>query len=129
VALPRHLAALGYTDGRTVSFEARSAEGRVERLRPLAVELVRAEVDVIVAHFTPAVRAAQEATSRIPIVMAPAGAPVELGLVASLSRPGGNVTGVTNMAAELGGRRLQLLKDMMPSLGRVAVLVSTTDAF
>jgi putative ABC transport system substrate-binding protein len=69
------------------------------------------------------------ATTTIPIIMAPAGAPVETGLVASLSRPGGNVTGVTNMAAELGGRRLQLLKDMVPSLGRVGVLVSTQDAF
>ncbi len=69
------------------------------------------------------------ATKTIPIIMAPAGAPVETGLVASLSRPGGNVTGVTNMAAELGGRRLQLLKDMIPSLGRVAVLASSHDAF
>jgi putative ABC transport system substrate-binding protein len=69
------------------------------------------------------------ATKTIPIVMAPAGAPVETGLVASLSRPGGNVTGVTNMAAELGGRRLQLLKDLIPSLRRVAVLASSQDAF
>lgn len=128
-SLPKDLAALGYTSGRNVAFEVRYAEGRLDRSNALAAELVQANVDVIVAHFTPAVRAAIEATKKIPIVMAPAGAPLESGLVASLSHPGGNVTGVTNMAAELGGRRLQLLKDLVPNLRRVAVLVSTQDTF
>jgi putative ABC transport system substrate-binding protein len=118
----------GYAQG-TIAFEIRYAEGQPARGAEQAVELVRLGVDAIVAHFTPSVRAAMAATSTLPIIMAPAGAPVETGLVQSLSRPGGNVTGVTNMAAELGGRRLQLLKDMLPSLGRVGALVSKTDAF
>jgi putative ABC transport system substrate-binding protein len=112
-----------------IAFELRYADGQPARSAEQAAELVRGRVDAIVAHFTPSVRAAMAATSTIPIIMAPAGAPVETGLVQSLSRPGGNITGVTNMAAELGGRRLQLLKDMLPSLGRVGALVSTHDAF
>ncbi|HET6222348.1 MAG TPA: ABC transporter substrate-binding protein [Dongiaceae bacterium] len=119
----------GWVEGRTIAFDVRYADGQPARAAAQAAELVKGEVDIIVAHFTPAVRAAMAATKTIPIIMAPAGAPVETGLVASLSRPGGNVTGVTNMAAELGGRRLQLLKDMIPSLGRVAVLASSHDAF
>ena len=118
----------GYAEG-ALAFEVRYANGQPERSAEQAAELVSGGVDAIVAHFTPSVRAAMAATGTIPIIMAPAGAPVETGLVASLSRPGGNVTGVTNMAAELGGRRLQLLKDMIPTLGRVGVLVSTHDAF
>jgi putative ABC transport system substrate-binding protein len=128
-ALQRDLAALGFTDGREVVFDVRYADGKRDRANELAAELVRGGTDIIVAHFTPAVRAAMEATRTIPIIMAPAGAPVETGLVASLSKPGGNVTGVTNMAAELGGRRLQLLKDMLPTLDCVAVLASTQDPF
>lgn len=119
----------GWVEGRTIAFDVRYADGQAPRAAALAAELVKDGVEVIVAHFTPAVRAAMVATKTIPIIMAPAGAPVETGLVASLSRPGGNVTGVTNMAAELGGRRLQLLKDIIPSLDRVAVLASTQDAF
>ena len=118
----------GWADN-AVAYELRYADGQPARGAEQAAELVRAKVDAIVAHFTPSVRAAMAATTTIPIIMAPAGAPLETGLVASLSRPGGNVTGVTNMAAELGGRRLQLLKDMLPDLGRVGVLVSTHDAF
>lgn len=128
-ALQRDLAALGFTEGRDIVFDVRYAEGRRDRANEMAKELVSGNADIIVAHFTPAVRAAMEATRTIPIIMAPAGAPVETGLVASLSKPGGNVTGVTNMAAELGGRRLQLLKDMLPSLDCVAVLASTQDPF
>lgn len=128
-ALPRELASLGYVEGRNIAFETRYADGQRERARELAAELVRLGMDVIVAHFTPAVRAAMDATTSVPIVMAPAGAPVESGLVASLNRPGGNVTGITNMAAELGGRRLQLLKDIIPGIARVAVLASTQDPF
>ncbi len=128
-ALSGGLLRYGYIEGRNTMFEPRYAEGRMDRAIAHAADLVRFRPDVIVAHFTPAVRAAKEATSTIPIVMAPAGAPVEAGLVASLARPGGNVTGVTNMAAELGGRRLQLLKDIIPDLTRVAVLASTHDPF
>ena len=119
----------GWVEDRTVAFDVRYADGQAARAAVQAAELAKGDTDVIVAHFTPAVRAAMAATKTIPIIMAPAGPPVETGLVASLSRPGGNVTGVTNMAAELGGRRLQLLKDMIPSLGRVAVLASSQDAF
>jgi len=119
----------GWVEGRTIAFDVRYADAQAARASEQAAELAKADVDVIVAHFTPAVRAAMAASKTIPIIMAPAGAPVETGLVASLSRPGGNVTGITNMAAELGGRRLQLLKDMIPSLGRVAVLASSNDAF
>jgi putative ABC transport system substrate-binding protein len=126
-AVPRELAALGYVAGRNVAFDIRATDSRVERLPDLAQAQVRAGADVIVAHFTPPVRAAMAATKDIPIVMAPAGAPVELGLVASLGRPEGNVTGITNMAAELGGRRLQILRDL--GLRRVTVLVSPADTF
>ena len=119
----------GWIEGRTIAFDVRYADGQPQRAADQAAELVKGNADIIVAHFTPAVRAAMAATKTIPILMAPAGAPVETGLVASLSRPGGNVTGVTNMAAELGGRRLQLLKDMIPTLGQVAVLASSHDAF
>ena len=123
------LAERGYVEGRTVAYDIRYAEGHPVRAEQQAAELVQGGVDIIVAHFTPAVRAAMKATKSIPIVMAPAGAPVQTKLIASLSRPGGNVTGLTNMAAELGGRRLQLLKDINPKLTRVAVLASSTDAF
>ena len=128
-ALRAGLKERGWVERRTVAFEVRFADGQSARAADQAAELVRGDVDAIAAHFTPSVRAAMAATRTIPIIMAPAGAPVETGLVMSLSRPGGNVTGVTNMAAELGGRRLQLLKDMIPSLGRVAVLGSSHDAF
>lgn len=123
------LTRLGYVEGQTITFDVRFANGEAARAAEQATELVRSGVDVIVAHFTPAVRAAMAATKTIPIIMSPAGAPVETGIVKSLSRPDGNVTGVTNMAAELGGRRLQLLRDMIPNLKRVAVLASSHDAF
>jgi putative ABC transport system substrate-binding protein len=119
----------GYVEGRTVTYDVRYADGQYAKGEQHAAELVRNGVDIIVAHFTPSVRAAIKATTTIPIVMAPAGAPVQTKLIASLSRPGGNVTGLTNMAAELGGRRLQLLKDINPKLARVAVLASSQDAF
>ena len=128
-ALGRDLASLGYTEGRNAAFEVRYTDGSGERATTHAAELVALGCDVIVAYFTPAVRAAKSATQSIPVVMAPAGAPVEAGLVASLARPGANVTGVTNMAAELGGRRLQVLKDIIPELARVAVLASSRDPF
>ena len=128
-ALRGHLRDLGYVEGRTIAFEVRYAGGRRDRADELAAELVRLGVDIIVTNQTPAARAAKEATTTIPVVMAGAGAPVEVGLVASLSRPGGNVTGVTDLAAELGGRRLQLLRDIIPDLACVGALGSTQDLF
>jgi putative tryptophan/tyrosine transport system substrate-binding protein len=112
---------LGYIDGQNVVFEFRSAEGHDERLPTLAAELVQLRVDVIVAGGTSAARAAQRASSTIPIVMA-LGDPVGTGLAASLGRPGGNVTGLTNLAPQLGAKRLELLKETLPGLARVAVL-------
>lgn len=96
-------------------------------MRELAEKLVARKVDVIVARLTPAVRAAKEATQTIPIVMAPAGAPVETGLVASLSRPGGNITGLSVTSAEVTGKRLQLMCEMLPGLQRIAMLANAND--
>jgi putative ABC transport system substrate-binding protein len=125
-AFKRGLQSLGYSEGRNIALEFRYSEGRSERASEIATEFVRLGVDVIVAHFTPAVRAAMGVTQTIPIVMAPAGAPLQSGFIDSLAHPGGNVTGLSAMEAELGGRRLQLLRDLIPSLDRVAVLASTT---
>lgn len=130
-ALRRGLKHLGYVENENIAIEWRYTEGRSERAAALATELVRLNVDIIVAHFTPAVRAAVVATQTIPIVMAPAGAPVQSGLVDSLAHPGGNVTGLSAMEAELGGKRLQLLREVIPNLARIAVLASSvsTDPF
>jgi len=127
----RGLHALGYSQGKDINVELRYTDGRSDRAEELADEMVRQRVDVIVAHFTPAVRAALGATRTIPIVMAPAGAPLQSGFVESLARPGGNVTGLSAMDAEIGGKRLQLLRELVPGLARVAVLASnpTTDPF
>src|SRR5713101_3036616 len=125
-AFRRGLHPLGYVEGQNITLEFRYTDGRSDRAAELAVELIQLGVDAIVAHFTPAVRAALGATQTIPIVMAPAGAPLQSGFIQSLARPGGNVTGLSAMDAEIGGRRLQLLGDLMPSLARVAVLASTT---
>src|SRR6266446_744495 len=126
-ALRRGLQTLGYSEGRNIALEVRYSEGRSDRAGEIATEFVRLGVDVIVAHFTPAVRATLGATQTIPIVMAPAGAPLQSGFIDSLARPGGNVTGLSAMDAEIGGKRLQLLGDLIPSLARVAVLASTPD--
>jgi ABC-type uncharacterized transport system substrate-binding protein len=126
-ALRRGLQSLGYSEGRNIALEVRYSEGRSDRAAEIATEFVRLGVDVIVAHFTPAVRAALGATQTIPIVMAPAGAPLQSGFIDSLARPGGNVTGLSAMDAEIGGKRLQLLRDLIPNLTRVAVLASTPD--
>jgi ABC-type uncharacterized transport system substrate-binding protein len=123
--LRRSLRSLGYTEGQNIALEVRYTEGRADRAAELAAELVRLRVDVIIAHFTPAVRAAMAATRTIPIVMAPAGAPLELGFVDNLARPGGNVTGLSGMDAEIGGKRLELLRELVPNLACVAVLGST----
>jgi putative ABC transport system substrate-binding protein len=113
---------LGYVEGRNVSIDIRHAEGKSDRLPGLADELVRRRVDVILAVNTSAVQAAKKATSTIPIVMTRVADPVRTGLVSSLARPGGNVTGVSFMIEELSVKRLQLLKEIMPRLSRAAVL-------
>jgi putative ABC transport system substrate-binding protein len=119
----------GYIEGQNILVEWRAAEGRADRAKVLAVELVGLKVDVIVAIFTPAVQAAKDATSTIPIVMAPAGAPVATGLVASLARPGGNITGIAGLDAELQGKRLELLREFIPHLTRVSLLINAADPF
>jgi putative ABC transport system substrate-binding protein len=114
----------GYTDGSNVVLEFHYSEGRRERAAEIAADLVQRHVDVIVAHLTPAVTATVAATRTIPIVMAPAGGPLQSGFIQSLARPGGNVTGLSNMDAEIGGKRLQLLKDLIPDLSCVGVLAA-----
>ena len=113
---------LGYVEGRTIALEYRWAEGSPARLAPLAAELVQLKVDVIVTQGEQATRAVKEATGTIPIVMATSGDPVEAGLVASLGHPGGNVTGMGSLVPELTAKRLQLLKEVVPKVSRVAIL-------
>jgi len=120
---------LGYIEGQNIRFEFRSAEGHIDRLPELAAELVRLKVDVIVTWFTPTAVAAAKATREIPIVMAETGDPIGTGLVKSLSRPGGNVTGIAAVTAELAGKSVQLIRDMLPSARRVTVLANGTDPF
>jgi putative ABC transport system substrate-binding protein len=115
---------LGYVEGQNLVMEYRYMEGRAEQLPDLAAELVRLKVDVIVAGGTAAIRAAQHATRTIPIVMAVAYDPVGEGLVASLARPGGNITGLSWLGAELPGKRLEILKETVPQLSRLAVLAN-----
>ena len=120
---------LDYLEGQNLRFEVREGTGDVDLLRPFAEELVRLRVDVIVARLTPAAQAAKAATRTIPIVMAPAGAPVETGLVASLARPGGNVTGFSIATAEVSGKRLELIRDIVPAARRVAIFANAADPF
>jgi putative ABC transport system substrate-binding protein len=124
--LRRNLRDLGYSEGQNIAFEVRFAMDRSDRAAEVAQELVRLDVDIIVAHFTPAAIAAKEATRTIPIVMSSVGAPVENGLVESLARPGGNVMGQSNLGRELASKRLELLRQVIPSLSRLAVLVSAS---
>ena len=112
---------LGYVEGRTVVFEARGTDGRSERLPALAAELVRLKVDVIVTSGGAAAQAAKQATATIPIVMA-GGNPLELGLVTSLARPGGNVTGVQTLSIELSAKRLEMAREVVPGASRLAIL-------
>src|SRR5713226_5604112 len=121
-AFRQKLRELGHIDGENIDIEYRWAEGQDDRLPNLATELVRLKPDVIVTTGTPGALAAMQATNTIPIVMASAGDPVGAGLVASLARPGGNVTGFTILGPELEGKRLELLKQAVPELSRVAVL-------
>ena len=120
--LRQRLGEFGYVEGKNIAFEYRSAEGKIDRLPDLAAELVRLKVDVIVTLSTPAAVAAKNATTTIPIVMAGGSDPVATGLIPSLARPGGNITGITIMNAETAGKRLQLLKETTPKVSRVAVL-------
>jgi putative ABC transport system substrate-binding protein len=119
----------GYIDGQNMQIEYRSAEGKLDRLPALAAELVDLKVDIIVASETPAVQAAKRATTEIPIVMAPSGDPVGTGLISSLSRPGGNVTGLSAATAELAGKSLELIREMLPGARRVAVLADPANPF
>ena len=117
---------LGYIEGQNIAAEYRYAEGKLDRAPELAAELVRLKVDIIVAAGDPGVRAAKNATTTIPIVMTGQGSdPVGAGFVESLARPGANVTGLTNLTRELGGKRLELLKEAVPKLARVAVLYAS----
>jgi putative tryptophan/tyrosine transport system substrate-binding protein len=120
--LTKGLRDLGYTEGDDIVIEYRHAEGRPERLPDLAAELVRMKVDVIVAETTPASLAAKKATMTIPIVMTIVGNPVEAGLIASLARPGGNITGLSLQLADVTAKRLQVLQEVVPGLSRVAIL-------
>jgi putative tryptophan/tyrosine transport system substrate-binding protein len=120
----QRLRELGWIEGRTVAVEYRWAEGRSERFAEIAAEFVRRNVDVIVTASTGGVLAAKQATSVIPIVFAAAGDPVGIGLVASLARPGGNVTGLSLQQIETVGKRLELLREVVPGLGQLAVLAN-----
>jgi putative ABC transport system substrate-binding protein len=119
-ALRKGLRDLGYIEGRNLVIEYRSADGRAERFPDLASELVRLKVDLIVTRGTPAARAAKNATGTIPVVMATMGDP--RAIVASFARPGGNITGVTTFSTELTAKRIELLKELVPNLSRVALL-------
>jgi putative tryptophan/tyrosine transport system substrate-binding protein len=125
-ALREGLREIGYVEGKNIVIEWRSAEGKLDRVLDLAAELVRLKVDVIVTGGAPETRVAKETTNTIPIVMTQDGDPVGLGYVASLARPGGNITGLSTLAPEISGKRLELLKEIVPKLFRVAVLGTST---
>jgi ABC-type uncharacterized transport system substrate-binding protein len=127
-ALREGLRELGLIEGQNYALELRSADAKAERLPQLAQELVRLKVDAIAAVFTPCALAAKQATREIPIFVI-AGDPIGTGLVASLSRPGGNITGLSNMGSEAAGKCVELFRDMLPSLNRVAVLANPVDPF
>jgi putative ABC transport system substrate-binding protein len=125
----RALDDLGYVEGKNVRFEYRYTKGHNERLPELADELVGLNVDVILTWGTDAVLAAKQATTTIPIVMGAVGDPLGIGIVTNLARPGGNVTGLSSRAAELEAKRLQLLKEVVPGLSRVAILFNPTNHY
>ena len=125
--LDQGLRKLGYIEGQNMIAEARYANGKMERFPELAGELARLPLDVILAQSYPAAHAAKQATTTIPIVIQGAGDPVATGLVASFARPGGNLTGVSALEEELSGKRLELLKETFPKLGRVALLWNAAD--
>jgi putative ABC transport system substrate-binding protein len=121
-AFAQGLRELGYVEGQNIAIEHRWAEGKLESLPGFVVDLIRLKVDVIVSSATPAIRIAKEQTNTVPIVMAGVTDPVGNGFVASLARPGGSITGLTHVAPDLTGKRLELLKEVVPRLSRVAVL-------
>jgi putative tryptophan/tyrosine transport system substrate-binding protein len=127
-AFRQGLRELGYVEGQNLVIEYRYAEGKLDRLRELAAELVRLQVDVILSAGPTATRPAKEATSTIPIVMAFDSDPVRSGFVASLARPGGNITGLSTLSPEITGKQLELLKEIVPTLSRVAVLGNSLTA-
>jgi putative ABC transport system substrate-binding protein len=127
-AFRRGMQTLGYAEGPSYSFEARYAEGRFERLAALAEDLLGRNPDVLLVQSTPANLAAKAATPSVPIVMVGVADPVGVGLVPNLARPGGNITGITNIGAELAGKRLEILKELIPSLSKVAVMINPGDA-
>ena len=124
-AFRQGLRQLGYTEGKDIIFESRTADGKLDRLNELAAELVRLKVDVIVSRGSTPTRAAKGATATIPIVITQDPDPVGNGFVASLARPGGNITGLSTLAPEISGKQLELLKETIPRLSRVAVLTSS----
>src|SRR5262245_11027661 len=128
-AFVQRMRELGWVEGRNLAIEYRWAEGRTERLSELASELVRLKVEVIVTHNTPGPLAAKQATSTIPIVFATAGDPVGTGIVANLARPGGNVTGLSSQSPDLAGKRLQIMREIIPSLHKLAVLADNDNPF
>jgi ABC-type uncharacterized transport system substrate-binding protein len=128
-AFTQRLRELGWIEGRTITIEYRWSEGRAERFVQIAAEFVRLKVDVIVISGTPQVIAAKQATSLIPIVFATAGDPVANGLIASLARPGGNVTGLSSQTDDLAAKRLELLREVIPSLRRVGILSNVGNPF
>jgi putative tryptophan/tyrosine transport system substrate-binding protein len=125
-AFRQGLRELGYVEGQSVRFEARWAQGRLDRLPGLAAELVGLRVDVIVTGGSEAARAAKQATATVPIVMATGSDPVKFGIVESLARPGGNVTGVSSISGELMAKRVELLRELLPKISRVAILWDET---
>lgn len=128
-AFLQRLSELGWIERRNIAIEFRTAEGHSERLRELANELVGLNVNLIVSYSTPAIAAAKQATSLIPIVFAAAGDPVGTGLVVSLARPGGNVTGLSLQQRDLGGKRLELLREALPGLRRFAIMADADNPF
>src|SRR5262249_50914843 len=118
----------GYVDGKTFTIESRWAESDYARLPDLAAELARLNVDLILTHGTPGARAAKAATTSIPIVVAVIGDPLETGLVQTLARPGGNLTGCAFSFSELNAKRIELLKETVPGVKRIAVLMNATNA-
>src|SRR5262245_38446403 len=121
-ALRKGLRAVGYIEGQNLTIDYRSADGVAARFPELANELVRLHVDLILTRGTPAVQSAKNATATIPIVMAAIGEPLALGVVAGLARPGGNVTGLSSFATELAGKRVELVKEVMPNVSRIGLL-------
>ena len=126
-AFRQGLRELGYVEEKNLIVEYRYAEGNSERLAALAAELVRLKIDVIVTSGPPGTRAAKKATTTVPIVMAHDPDPLGSGFIASLARPGGNITGLSSLVAQLGGKRLELLRELIPKLSRVAVLGTSTN--